>query len=84
MFFGRTHVSFFFGAKEDAILWRVEESTKISRRTLGTEIHERSNTVLRLLRVEGLYPFSYTMIQVLHTVDLNQRIDFLEKTIATK
>lgn len=62
--------------QKDVIFWWVGVSPKQSTCELARELNASGNTGHKLLRVEGLYPFYYTTLQVIHPDDFLRCIDF--------
>ncbi|GBN88990.1 hypothetical protein AVEN_236166-1 [Araneus ventricosus] len=69
---GKTHDGL-TPAQEDAILRWVEETPELITSALAREPSASSSTVYKLLRVKGLYPFRYTIVQALHPEDFQRR-----------
>lgn len=62
--------------QEEQILEFVEAEPSISLRIVSSQLHFQKNTIHRLLRRNGLYPFRPQKVQVLHDGDRELRVNF--------
>ncbi|GFQ91998.1 hypothetical protein TNCT_245841 [Trichonephila clavata] len=62
--------SFLTITQVDEILWRVEETLKVSPRELARELNSSKNTVHMLLWTQELYPFRYKTRRLSETYGL--------------